>query len=97
MITHLVLWNIQGDKDEAVRVLGERFASMPAQIPQILTLKCGPGLVSEATNRQYALVTTHASEDDLNAYQEHPYHQRIKTEVAPYLTDRACADFESDS
>ena len=90
------MWNLNGDKDRASEYLRQRFGSMPARIPQIVSLEMGTNLSSPYTNRDFVLITRHRTLEDLYAYQEREYHEHIKTEVSPYLRGRSCVDFDED-
>lgn len=94
MIKHIVMWNLVGDKQDAAEFLMKTFAQMPAQIPEVIDMQCGPALASQYTNRDFALITTHHSAQDLYAYQQCEAHKAITALVKPYLSDRVCVDFE---
>jgi hypothetical protein len=94
VVKHIVAWNVKGDREQACMFLRERFESMKNEIPQILSIETGINNPSEFANRDFVLITTHHSFDDLYGYQDHEYHQQIKRDVSPYLQDRACIDFE---
>lgn len=94
MVTHIVMWNLNGDIRESAAIVRDQFESMPAQIPQIEDLTVAINTPSEYSNRDLALITRHRSTRELFEYQVHPYHEHIKTIVSPHLRDRACVDFE---
>ncbi len=93
MITHVVMWNLNGDRDESANIVMSEFRSMPDEIPQIASLEVGINLPSEYSNRDLVLISRHRSFEEFMEYQAHPYHEKVKSIVTPYLRDRTSVDF----
>lgn len=79
-----------GDADECA----ERLRSLPALIPQILSLEVGVDVAHTDVSAHLALITTHESLDSLRAYQDHPAHHEFGGWVRPRLSGRQVADLD---
>lgn len=95
MLTHVVMWNLNGNKEESARFVKERIESMISRVPQITDLQTGRNIDTGHGNRDFVLITRHRSVEEFEAYQTHEYHEQIKLEIADYLSDRASVDFHS--
>ena len=95
MVTHIVAWNVNDPKEKNIEFLTQTFLSMKENIPQIETVEVHTNIETAGTNRDFVLISTHKNAESATAYQKHPYHEEVKTKVAPYLSERACIDFES--
>jgi Stress responsive A/B Barrel Domain len=98
MIRHIITWKLTATDDAgraaAFDAMAEGFGSLPALIPEIKTLHLGRDIDETPGNWDVVLVIDYASTADLEAYQVHPEHQRVKAIVAAHVTERAAVDFE---
>lgn len=92
MITHVVLLGLT-DADDCPEAL-DRLRALPAQIPELLTLRCGQALASSAATGglNLVLITEHANEAGLAGYQDHPVHKEFLEWIQPRLATRAAVD-----
>lgn len=91
MITHVVLLGLTDAADcpEAL----DRLRALPAQIPELLTLRCGQALAeSTGGGPTLTLITEHNDQAGLDAYQNHPIHQEFLAWIRPRLTTRSVVD-----
>lgn len=98
MVTHTVAFRLAATdaaRDEHAREYKRRLEALVGRIPGLLTLTVGidPGRVDG--HWDVALVTTHASYDDLESYQAHPLHREVLAYGATIVADRACVDYET--
>jgi hypothetical protein len=93
VITHIVLMKFadSGNREEAKHRLEE----LQPKIPQIQSLTVGLDVISSEVSYDLALITTHASVDDLKGYQAHPDHVEFGGWLRPLLTSRVVVDYES--
>jgi hypothetical protein len=98
MIRHIVTWKLTAEDAEtkatAFDQLAEGFGALPALIPEIKTLHLGRDLDETATNWDVALIVDFANTGDLDTYQVHPEHEKVKSLVRSLTGDRSAIDFE---
>ncbi len=101
MITHTVLFRFSADDATAATEVAEAkrlLELMPPLIPELRSLRVGVDgrrLVDGArvaVAYDLALVTTHDSWDDLDAYAVHPEHVRLTAFIRERATERAVVD-----
>jgi hypothetical protein len=96
MITHIVLFKLKDKSTENVRQAHEKLLSMNGRVPMLRHIEVGLDVVHSGRSFDIALVTRFDSLDDLQAYQEDPYHGG---DVAPYMREAseavAVVDYES--
>ena len=92
MLTHVVLFRFT-DPADAVEAQ-QRLEALAGRIPELLSLTAGRDVVGDAAAAHLALLTTHADEKGLKAYQGHPEHQEFGTWLRPRLESRTVVDFE---
>lgn len=98
MITHVVSFRWKpGITPEDVAAIASALDSLPSQVPTIRTYCHGADLGASApTNSDYAVVATFDDVDNWRAYDEHPVHDAVRSDVIrPWITDRAAVQFES--
>jgi predicted metal-dependent HD superfamily phosphohydrolase len=98
MIRHIVTWKLQA-QDEAAKAdafdqLAVAFGGLPHVIPEIKTLHLGRDLDETSGNWDVALVLDIASTADLDTYQVHPEHEKVKSLVRSLTSERSAIDFE---
>jgi Stress responsive A/B Barrel Domain len=98
MIRHIVTWKLASqepaEKATAFDTLVEGFGALPAIIPEIKTLHLGRDLDETAGNWDVTLIIDFAGTADLDAYQVHPAHEKVKAVVRGLTGERASIDFE---
>jgi hypothetical protein len=98
MIRHIVTWKFAAEdvagKTEAFDRMAVAFGALPHAIPQIKTLHLGRDVDETPGNWDVALVVDFASTADLETYQVHPEHEKVKTIVKTLTGERSAIDFE---
>lgn len=97
MIRHIVMWNVRGDTpDERLRGIEKvksSFASLRGRIPGLIHLEIGV----DSSRIDYACDVVLFSEFEdqaaLEAYNAHPEHLRVKSELADLRTARHQVDY----
>lgn len=99
MIRHVVSWKLAAtdvatrEQDAAAITAG--LASLPSVIPEILELTVGRNVAPYPDNFDLVLIADYESLEALEAYQVHPEHVRVATEIVrPRVTARSNVDFE---
>lgn len=93
MLTHVVMFAL---RDRAERTETQRrLQALPAQIPQILSMRTGLDVVGADGAADVVLITTHEDVAGLKAYQAHPVHREFVSWLGPRLANKAVVDFES--
>jgi hypothetical protein len=92
VIRHVVLMKFAdpADAPEAKR----RLDALSGRVPGLLSIDVGLDVLGAEGSYDLAVVTTHPSAQDLDAYQVHPEHQDFKAWVGSRLTGRAAVDSE---
>ncbi len=99
MVHHIVMWKFRPEieeekKPELIKAMKENLTSLVGKVPGLLTVDFVEEPLSSSTH-DIALVTTLEKASDIPAYGNHPEHVRVAdTYVRPYVTDRACLDYE---
>jgi hypothetical protein len=98
MIRHVITWKLvpetATEKDAAFAELAAGFGALPHVIPEIKSLQIGRDLGEVVGNADVVLIVDYATTADLEAYQVHPEHAKVKEIVRRVATDRVCVDFE---
>jgi Stress responsive A/B Barrel Domain len=98
MIRHIVTWKLKAEDPDAKAAAFDRlaagFGSLPHLIPGIKTLHMGRDLDEIASNWDVVLILDVASTKDLDAYQVHPEHEKVKQIVRELTGERSAIDFE---
>ena len=99
MVHHIVMWNFkpeieEGQKENLKKAMEENLCALVGKVPGLLTVEFVSNPISSSTH-DIALVTTLEKAEDIAVYATHPEHVRVAdTYVRPYVTERACLDYE---
>lgn len=99
MVHHIVMWKFkseieEGKKTELKREMAENLKSLVGKVPGLLTAEFVEEPIPSSTH-DMALVTTFEKTADIAVYAKHPEHVKVAdTFVRPYVTERACLDYE---
>ena len=97
-LAHIVTWRMNGATPEERAAQADRtvqaFEAARHDVPGLLRMEVGRNIVASADAWDVALYMVFATLADLQAYQFHPAHLRIKALVAPMRAARGQADFE---
>ncbi len=98
MIRHVINWKLAAtepaEKDAAFAELADGFGALPHAIPEIKALWIGKDLDETEGNWDIVLIIDYASTADLEIYQHHPEHVKVKDIVRRLTTERSAVDFE---
>ena len=98
MGTHIVLWNFkdsvaEADKPALKAAMKEHLGGLVGQVPGLLSATFVDAPAAGSTH-EIALVTTHATVEDIAVYQKDPKHNAVADEfVRPFTKDRATVNF----
>ncbi len=98
MIRHIVAFRLTST-DPIQRTLDahgihDRLTALLGKVPTVRTIEVGQDLGLLSDHWDVALVSTHDSNADLEAYQVHPEHVEAAAWVATVVNDRATVDYE---
>jgi Stress responsive A/B Barrel Domain len=98
MIRHVITWKLvaedSADKDAAFAELAAGFGALPHLIPEIKSLQIGRDIDETEGNADVVLIIDYATTADLEIYQHHPDHVKVKEIVRRVATARTAVDFE---
>jgi hypothetical protein len=98
MIRHVLTWKLAADdaegKNAAFAELSAGFGPLPHLIPEIKMLQLGRDIDETDGNWDVALIIDFATTADLEVYQQHPEHQKVKDIVRRVTSARTAIDFE---
>lgn len=98
MIRHVINWKLNADDpDEKAAVfaqLADGFGALPHVIPEIKSLWIGRDLDETEGNWDVVLIVDYESTAGLEAYQQHPEHQKVVEYVRTVVSARTAVDFE---
>lgn len=95
MVTHIVLFKLKDRSEDSARRAEAVIAAMKGAIPGLLDLEVGVDFTRADRSYDIALITRHATRADLDAYQTHPVHERVKEYIVPAREASVVVDFES--
>lgn len=96
MIVHLVLFKLKPNTpaDAAERMLAD-LRGLRRTVPQIVELSCGANFSERSQGFTHGLAVRFASRDDLQAYINHPEHQRVlAASIRPIVESVLALDYE---
>lgn len=99
MVHHIVMWRFKEEiedsrKSELLEAMEENLKGLVGKVPGLLTVEFIKKPIPSSTH-DMALVTTLEKPEDVAVYGSHPEHVKVAdTYVRPYVTDRACLDYE---
>jgi len=100
MIKHIVFWKFAESADghskaENMTRVTESLLALKGTIPELREIEVGRDFNCSAAAFDLALYTVFASREDLETYQVHPEHEKVKTLVGAVTEDRAVVDYET--
>lgn len=99
MVHHIVMWKFkpeveEGQKEALKKAMSDNLSALVGKVPGLLTVEFVSNPISSSTH-DIALVTTLEKAEDIAVYAKHPDHVYVAdTFVRPYVTERACLDYE---
>jgi len=95
MITHIVFLNIKPElnKSEILAELESRLLALNSSIPELNHLEFGADFNKSPLAFDAALYSTFNTKADLEAYQVHPEHEKVKAYIGEVCSQRAVVDY----
>ena len=99
MIKHIVMWKVKedtshGTKQEVMQKMKEQLEGLKGVIESIVEIEVGINFEPSDMAYDVVLYSVFKDKDGLEAYQKHPAHQRIASELVRQVsTKRVVADY----
>jgi len=99
MVKHIIVWTLNEMSDAEKKSIKAEIKAglegLKSKIPGIVEIKVITERRLASSNADLMLDSTFESADALNAYTVHPEHVGVATtKVRPFVSNRACLDFE---
>ncbi len=94
MIKHIVFFKLKDNSTENKKVVQNRLLQMKDEIWVLKNIEVGINFKESDRAYDIALITDFATEEDLNIYQDHPYHVGIKNFIKEVTSDSKVVDFQ---
>lgn len=96
MITHIVFLNIKPElnKKKVLKTLRKKLLDLNYSIDELNHLEFGTDFNGSPASYDAALYSTFTSKENLEVYQTHPEHIKVKAYIAEVTSDRAVVDYE---
>lgn len=99
MIHHIVFWKLKPSAldrkaEENGKEVKRLLRALQPLVPTLRSLSVGLDFNRSDAAYDIALYTTFDSQEDLQAYQVHPEHQKVVSFVSTVVASRAVVDFE---
>lgn len=95
MVTHIVFLNIKPalNKSKILEELSSRLLALNKSIPSLNHLEFGKDFNQSDLAFDAALYSTFNTKADLDAYQIHPEHEKVKSYIGEVCSERAVVDY----
>ncbi len=101
MIRHVVTWKLattdEAERAEQAATIARGLQSLPAFIPEILSLEIGTNVLNPGDNFDLVLIAEYEDEAALLRYQQHPEHVKVASYIRTVVAGRSAVDFEISS
>ena len=96
MVKHIVTFKLKGTAEERLALatkFRDALVELPSKIEVLQSIEVG---LNQNPNETYDVVLTAvvATLDEVSIYAKHPAHVAAAGKLKPYLSGRACTDFE---
>ncbi len=97
-VHHVVVYRwAPGTSAEVVAAIEAEVARLPGLVPSLRRYRHGPDLGLGEGRWDYGIVASFDDEEGWRAYDQHPEHDRVRTDViAPHVADRAAIQIAED-
>lgn len=96
-MAHMVMWKLNGatvaERQAQAQVVVQAFDALSGQVPGLLRMEVGANFIEAPDAWDVALYMVFASRANLEVYQTHPAHLKIKALLGPMRSARGQADF----
>lgn len=99
MIKHVVMWEFKdqaagNSKEENIELAAEKLLSLKDLVEQIKFLEVGKNINQSEAAYELVLITEFESPADLDQYQIHPEHEKVKAFIGEVASKRVLVDYE---
>jgi hypothetical protein len=98
MIRHIVTWKLMAEdaaeKAAAFDQLAAGFGPLPGLIPEVRSLTLGRDVDETGGNWDVVLLIDFENTADIETYQGHPEHEKVRSIVRSLTRERSAIDFE---
>jgi flavin reductase (DIM6/NTAB) family NADH-FMN oxidoreductase RutF len=95
---HIVMMRLKENTPENAARMRDALYGMVGKVPQIRALEVGVNVVVSDRAYDIALTVTLDSQEDMEAYQVHPEHQRVLNEIVrPLISGSVAADYDIEA
>ncbi|PTV99837.1 stress responsive alpha/beta barrel protein [Halanaerobium saccharolyticum] len=99
MIKHVVMWEFKdqaagNSKEENIELAAEKLRSLKDLVEQIKFLEVGKNINQSEAAYELVLITEFESPADLDQYQIHPEHEKVKTFIGEVAAKIVLVDYE---
>lgn len=93
MIKHIVFTKFETPAEHAPEA-SRQLLALKDRIPQIRTIETGIDFKHSERSFDLALIVTFDSKEDLEVYDKHPEHEKVRAYIKAHRTATATVDFE---
>lgn len=93
MIKHIVFTKFENPAEQAMEA-SRQLLALKETIPQIRTIETGFDFKHSERSFDLALIVTFDSKENLEAYDKHPEHEKVRAYIKAHRTATATVDFE---
>jgi len=93
MVKHIVFTKFE-NPDEQAPVASKNLLALKDRIPQIRSIETGRDFKHSERSYDLALIVTFDNREDLEIYDKHPEHEKVRAYIKEHRTASATVDFE---
>jgi len=97
MVNHIVLFKLKDypadEKAALIAELKEKLEALQRKITEVKFIEVGVNYELDAKSYDLVLISHFESIDDLDAYREHPAHQKVVERINATTVQRAAVDY----
>lgn len=98
MIKHIVLWRMKAQEKNSrkkdMQLIKESLEGLIGKVPTLKSVEVGFNQNTLPAAYDLSLITTHATWEDLKAYQEHDAHKEVAAVIGSLTAEKAVSDYE---
>lgn len=99
MIKHVVMWEFKdfaegNEKEKNIEIAAEMLLSLKDLVEEIKFLEVGKNINQSEAAYELVLITEFESSADLDQYQVHPEHEKVKDFIGKTAAKRVLVDYE---
>lgn len=95
MITHVVFFKLKDRSIESVKKAAEVLRSLEGSVPQLRHIEVGIDALKTDRSYDIALITRFDSLEDLDKYQNHPFHLEVADYIGKVKESVVAVDYET--